>query len=157
MRDVVRQALEEVAEQGLPGDHHLYVHFRTSHPGVSIPGFLRQRFPEEMGIVFQHQFWGLMVDEEAFSVTLAFDGARYSVMVPFEAVTAFADPSVNFLLSLEAEGLAAATGDEEPAAISPAGETGKGTGTGKEKDDEPPTPDGGGGGRVVDFQRFRKR
>ena len=130
MRGVVQQALEEVAENGLPGDHHFYLHFRTSHPGVSIPGFLRQRFPQEMGIILQHQFWGLMVDEEAFSVTLAFDGARYSLTVPFTAVTAFADPSVNFLLSFEPDGPAEGGAETEE-------ESDEAPATRSDEDDEP--------------------
>lgn len=144
VRGVIRSALEEVAELGLPGEHHFFIQIRSDHPGVSLPSFLRQRYPEEMTIALQHQFWGLMVDEEAFSVTLAFEGSRHSVTVPFDAVVAFADPVAEFTLQLkpilpmEAEGEAGADETEAPDAA-----------------DDSET--GGEGARVVDFESFRKR
>ena len=102
LRGAVRHVLEQVAEYGLPGEHHLYIGFRTAFPGVEVPRFLRDQYPEEVTIILQHQFWGLEVTAEAFSVLLAFGGARQRVTVPFAALTAFADPSADFGLRLDA-------------------------------------------------------
>jgi len=96
LRGVVRRALELAAKKGLPGDHHFYITFRTDHPGVRVPVSLRERYPAEMTIVLQYQFWALKVDEEAFQVTLSFNDKPERLFVPLAAVTAFADPSVRF-------------------------------------------------------------
>ena len=101
LRGVVRRALSYAAERGLPGDHHFYVSFRTNDPGVDIPGQLRSRYPNEMTIVLQHQFWGLDVGEEAFGVTLSFSDVPERLTIPFSAVSAFADPSVRFGLQVD--------------------------------------------------------
>jgi uncharacterized protein len=98
LRGVVRRVLAQVAEQGLPGEHHFYVGFRTGHPGVEVPRFLRDQYPEEMTIILQHQFWELDVAEDAFSVVLSFGGNRHRLRVPFAALTAFADPEAQFAL-----------------------------------------------------------
>jgi hypothetical protein len=113
---VVRAVLQRVAAEGLPGEHHFYVSFRTDAAGVELPAGLRQRFPREMTIVLQHQFWGLEVDDAGFSVTLRFAGTPTSVRVPWDALTAFADPSVSFGLRLAAD----AAPVEGPQADSPA-------------------------------------
>ena len=102
LRGVVRRALTYAAERGLPGDHHFYVSFRTNDPGVDIPAQLRNRYPNEMTIVLQHQFWGLDVGEEVFGVTLSFSDVPERLTIPFAAITAFADPSVRFGLQFEA-------------------------------------------------------
>lgn len=115
LRDAVRRVLEQVAEHGLPGEHLLYVGFRTNFPGVQVPRFLRDQYPEEVTIVLQHQFWGLEVTPEDFSVLLSFGGSRQQVVVPFAALTAFADPSADFGLRFEAtpsEGAAPAPAPE---------------------------------------------
>ncbi len=101
LRGVLREALSEVAEVGLPEDHHFYVGFRTSDPGVTLPGFVRERHPEEMTVVLQNQFWGLEIDDEGFSVTLAFGGSRHPIFVPWEAVTTFVDPPAEFALRFD--------------------------------------------------------
>ncbi len=115
---MVRQLLERAAAEGLPGEHHFYLSFRTDAEGVEIPPALRQRHPREMIVVLQHQFWGLQVDDAGFSVTLRFSGTPARVAVPWQALTAFADPSVPV-------GLRLAPADEEadaaPAADVPAG------------------------------------
>jgi uncharacterized protein len=110
LRDLVRRVLEQVAEHGMPGEHHFYIGFRTDFPGVEAPRFLREQYPEEVTIILQHQFWGLEVTPEAFSVLLSFGGSRQRIYVPFAALTAFADPSADFGLRFEA--LTAA--EEEP-------------------------------------------
>lgn len=102
LRDVPRRALAQVAEEGMPGDHHFYISFRTADPEVRIPDFLRQQHPEETTIILQHQFWSLAVDDYAFSVVLSFGGRRQQLYVPFSALTAFADPSAAFGLRFEA-------------------------------------------------------
>jgi hypothetical protein len=101
LRQVVRRVLEQVAEHGLPGDHYFYIGFRTDAPGVEVPRSLRDRYPEEMTVVIQHQFWDLVVDEDAFSITLAFNTSRQRLLVPFTALTTFADPSADLLLTFE--------------------------------------------------------
>jgi hypothetical protein len=114
LRDAVRRVLEQVAEHGLPGDHHLYVGFRTSFPGVEAPRFLRDQYPEEVTIILQHQFWGLEVEPDSFSVLLAFGGSRQRVTVPFAALTAFADPSADFGLRFDAASAEAESEEPEP-------------------------------------------
>ena len=104
LRSVVRRALVHVAERGLPGSHHFYITFRTDHRESEIPQALRDRYPGEMTIVLQHQFWGLEVDEDKFCVTLSFADVPHRLVVPFAAVTAFADPSVRFGLQFDVEG-----------------------------------------------------
>ncbi len=106
LRGVVRKALSQVAEDGLPGEHHFYITFRTDHPDVEVPNHLRKRYPGEMTIVLEHQFWDLKTSDQGFEVTLSFSNVPSHLVVPFEAVIAFADPSVRFGLQFEApEGL----------------------------------------------------
>ena len=104
LRQVVARAVAYAGAHGLPGEHHFYLTFRTDHPGVVIPPRLRAQYPQEMTIVLQHQFWDLKVDEEAglISVGLSFGGAPASLVIPLEAVTAFADPAVRFGLGFQA-------------------------------------------------------
>src|SRR4029077_7551540 len=98
LRSIVRQALARAQREGLRGAHHFYVSFRTGAPGVAIPDYLRTKYPEEMTIVLQHQFSGLDVRDQDFSVTLSFQNRPEQLTVPFAAVASFADPSVNFFL-----------------------------------------------------------
>ena len=123
LRYVVVYALRHIARNGLPGEHHFYVSFRTDHRGVSIPPRLLAQYPHEMTIVLQHQFWDLSVDEAAFrfSVGLSFGGVPATLTVPFSALTGFADPHVQFGLrfSIDEDGAAndsAAEAPEEPEA-----------------------------------------
>ena len=104
LRGVVRKALARVAESGLPGNHHLYVSFRSHYPGVLAPEHLRLKFPDEITIVLQHQFWGLTVGEDSFEITLSFNGVHELLSVPFDALTGFVDPSVRFDLQFQVEG-----------------------------------------------------
>jgi hypothetical protein len=108
LRGVVRKVLREVAESGLPGNHHFYIAFDTRAAGVRISSRLRQQYPEEMTIVLQHQFWDLNVTEHAFEAGLSFGGVPERLLVPFTAIKGFFDPSVQFGLQFEpAEGAAA--------------------------------------------------
>jgi hypothetical protein len=103
LRSVVRDALVVAANQGLPGAHHFYITFRTGFPGVVVPDFLRAQYPDEMTIVLEHQFWGLEVDDIGFAVTLSFKSQPQRLVVPFAAITAFADPSVSFGLEFRSD------------------------------------------------------
>jgi hypothetical protein len=98
LRDVVRRVLADVAEEGLPGDHHFYIGFRTGHPGVVMPRSLRDLYPEEMSLILQHRFWNLAVNDDGFAVELTFSGSRQRLEIPFAALTMFADPSAEFAL-----------------------------------------------------------
>lgn len=101
LREVPREALRRVAEAGLPEPHHFYLSFRTDHPGVEVAEFLRDRYPDEMTVVLQHQYWDLEVDDEAFSVGLSFSGRVEYLRVPFRALTAFIDPAAEFGLRFD--------------------------------------------------------
>jgi hypothetical protein len=101
LRDMVRRVLEYVAENGLPGEHHFFISFSTTHPGVVIPSFLRDQFPEVIKIVLQKQFWNLAVDETAFSVSLNFSASRQRLTVPFDALLEFQDPAANLGMAFE--------------------------------------------------------
>lgn len=115
LRSVVRDALKAAVPDAMPGDHHFYLTFRTRAPGVSIPDFLLEQYPEEMTIVLQHQFWNLSVDEERFAVTLSFNNRPADLSIPFAALTAFIDPSVKFGLQFNPEDGAASGGDVQAA------------------------------------------
>jgi uncharacterized protein len=136
LRDAVRRVLEQVAEHGLPGEHHFYIGFRTGAVGVEVPRFLREQYPEEMTIILQNQFWGLEVTPDAFSVLLSFGGSRQRLMVPFAALTTFADPSANFGLRFGAAAL-----EEAPAA----------------EDEAEPLPAAARPGEVIRFDPSRRR
>ena len=98
LRGVVRDALKRAAREGLRSAHHFYIGFATGMPGVVVPDHLRARYPEEMTIVLQHQFWDLEVADDRFSVTLSFRQQPERLVIPFAAVRSFTDPSVNFAL-----------------------------------------------------------
>lgn len=101
LRGVVRQVLTEIGSTGLPGEHHFYITIDTRLPGVRISSALRQRFPEEMTVVLQHQFWDLKVTEQTFEVGLSFSGVPERLLIPYSSITGFADPSVDFALKFE--------------------------------------------------------
>jgi len=100
-RGVVREALRKVEKTGLIGAHHFYVTFRTKAPGVDIPDFLHEQYPDEMTIILQHQFWDLKVRDDQFEVTLTFKKLPATLTVPFDALTAFFDPGVQFGLQFK--------------------------------------------------------
>ena len=102
LRGVVRSTLERVAKEGLPGNHHFFITFRTTAEGVEVSDALKTAYPDEMTIVLQHQFWGLTVTEEGFSVGLSFNKVPETLVIPFSAVTMFHDPSVQFVLPFQA-------------------------------------------------------
>ncbi len=154
LRRVVHDALALVAEHGLPGDHHFYITFRTDHPGAVLDDSLRARYPAEMTIVLQHEYWGLEVGPDGFAVTLSFNAVAQRLEVPFEAIRVFADPSVEFGLQFTvpaapAEAAAAAP----PAAVAELRPPSQATAG--------PPPDGAAdeaeGAEVVTLDRFRKK
>jgi hypothetical protein len=119
LRGVMREALARTAREGLPGEHHFYVTFRTHAPGVGIPTYLLSKFPDEMTIVLQHQFRALEVGDDGFSVNLSFQSRSERLRIPFAAVTTFADPSVNFGLQFEVPAPPPAEVTALPAQIQP--------------------------------------
>jgi hypothetical protein len=117
LRGVVREALERAAREGLRGNHHFFIGFVTTMPGVGMPDSLRDRYPQDMTIVLQHQYWDLEIGEDRFSVTLSFQKQLERLTVPFAAVRSFADPSVNFALEFEMPEQPAARAAAVPAPI----------------------------------------
>ena len=101
MRSMMAEVLGHVADDGLPGDHHFYICFETEHPGVDIPDWLREAYPDEMTIVLQEWFRDLIVTHDRFSVTLNFSDQAQKLVVPFAAVRTFVDPSVKFGLKFD--------------------------------------------------------
>jgi len=95
LRSVVKEALL-FAAKGLPGNHHFYIAFATDHPGVDLPDYLKEQYSDEITIVLQHEFWDLLVEEDRFSVTLCFNDVHERLLIPFDAITSFVDPSVKF-------------------------------------------------------------
>lgn len=150
LRGVVREALRS-SIGGLPGPHHFYITFRTDYPGVTLSKAMRARYPEEITIVLQHQYWDLVVTEDWFEVTLSFNRVSERLHVPFVAVTAFADPSVKFGLQFktEIEEKAFDKAVAEPMKDS-AGDDGKSAKSGETKTD-------GGSAEVIAFDAFRRK
>lgn len=103
LRNVIKRALAVAAGEGLPGEHHFYITFNTGADGVTIPERLKPQHPDEMTIVIQHQYEDILVGDDDFEVTLYFGGRAGHLRIPFEAVTAFSDPSVNFALQFKGE------------------------------------------------------
>lgn len=101
MRGLIQSVLEDVAQHGLPGAHHFFITFDTTHPDVAIADWLRARYPAEMTVVIQHWFENLDVTDDGFSVTLNFGNAPEPLVIPFDAVRTFVDPSVEFGLRFE--------------------------------------------------------
>ena len=131
LRAVVGRVLREVAQSGLPGEHHFYITFKTKAPDVSIPSHLHERFPDEMTIVLQHKYWDLKVEDEHFEVGLSFSQIPSHLVIPYSAITAFVDPSVDFALQFHVgdagdgpEPHEEAENDEDSAAIAEAQEDG---------------------------------
>ncbi len=102
MRHLIARVLSDVARDGLPGEHHFFITFTTNHPGVDLPDWLRERYPDEMTIVMQEWFKDLTVDDQAFSVTLNFGNQEVPMTIPLDAILTFVDPSVEFGLRFEA-------------------------------------------------------
>ena len=148
LRGVVRGALRRALDpEGLPGAHHFYVTFKTQAAGVSAPADLLAKYPDEMTIVLQHQFWDLQVEEDHFDITLKFGGQPKRLSIPYSAVTRFYDPSVQFLLQFEAT--------EPPSAPVVALEPAS-TPALKDDGDRPETEEASGP-KIVSLDQFRKK
>ncbi len=148
LRTVVRDVLRDLAKDGAPPPHHFYVTFRTQHPGVAIPEFLRDRYPTDMTIVLQHQFWDLAVDEEGFGVTLSFNDQMQRLRIPFAAIKVFADPGVEFGLQFTLE----EDGQPPTAEVKLLGAAGQPPAADAAEAPIPP-----GGAEIVTLDRFRKK
>lgn len=125
-RSVAVRALSYVSVNGLPGDHHFYITFRTDHPGSVLPQRLRAKYPDEMTIVIQHKFWDLTVNDDRHfvSVGLSFGGSPTTLVIPFDSITGFADPSVKWGLRFRAimperPGVVLRAVDDDEAAMAP--------------------------------------
>jgi hypothetical protein len=156
LRGVVRAALKRAASPGgLPGAHHFYITFKTDAPGVSAPGDLLGKYPDEMTIVLQHQYKDLAPGETFFTVTLKFGGQPKRLSIPYAAVTRFYDPSVQFLLQFEASEPAPV---ETPDAPAPLPTVRPKKPKAAQAAESPPDDDGGDDGpKVVSLDQFRKK
>ena len=96
LRGVVETVLRQIAREGILGDHHFYITFRTTDPHVVIPDYLREKYPTDMTIVLQYQYTDLVVTDMGFSVCLSFNNIPETLQIPFKAITGFADPYVKF-------------------------------------------------------------
>ena len=113
LKNVVVEALKIAEEQGLPGENHFYITFKTNYPHVKISDHLRSQYPDEMTIVIQHQYADLKVDRDSFSIELSFGGIPQTLVIPFAAITYFADPHAKFGLSFNIEGSNIAQEEED--------------------------------------------
>lgn len=159
LRGVVRHVLTDAATNGLPGEHHFYISFRTEAAGVRISNRLREKYPEEMTVVLQHQFWDLAVTEHGFEVGLHFSGIPERLLVPFDALTGFFDPSVQFGLKFEFAGVEPADNDEDAeAAETEADEAEAKPRAAAKAEPEAEAPSGDeAGAQVVSLDAFRKK
>jgi uncharacterized protein len=175
LRAVMRKVLADVAREGLPGEHHFFITFKTRAPGVRLSTRMREQYPTEMSIVLQHQFWDLTVGDQAFEVGLSFHGKSEVLLIPFDAVTGFFDPSVEFGLKFELAGETAEPAPEAPpqvAAHAPGRSKPKPRGSGSEpaeigpasaKDEGAPVklaksaPIPAEQGKVISIETFRKK
>ena len=157
LRGVMRKVLGEVEKTGLPGEHHFFITFLTDAPGVRVSSRLREKYPEQMTIVVQHQYWDLKVSDSGFEIGLSFSDVPERLLVPFAAVKGFYDPSVNFELEFDVE-MAANIQDVnaevtplQPAlSLAPAG-------GGAPSDADKEEAGDGGSADVVSLDAFRKK
>jgi uncharacterized protein len=151
LRGVVRDALRKVAKSGLPGEHHFYIAFNTRYPGVILSPRIAERYPREMTVVLQHQYWNLLIFEDRFEVELSFDNVPEKLVVPFSSIKGFLDPHVQFGLQFEVipveENDTAKEGDVQETA-KPPGEAATATADGNVDGTEK---------KVVSLDAFRKK
>ena len=163
LRGVVRTVLADAAKKGLPGEHHFKITFNTTAPGVRLSERMRARYPKDMTIVLQHQFWDLAVHEDRFEVGLSFGGIPERLAVPFAAIKSFFDPSVQFGLQFETADAstetvadtAEAPAKNLPASPAPSAVAVPPSQPAPEKVEEPVKS--GEGAEVVRLDRFRKK
>jgi len=166
LRGVVRDALLRIEKQGLIGSHHFYLTFKTGFPGVDIPSFLVEQYPDEMTIILQHQFWGLKIRDDDFEVALTFRKLPATLVIPFAALTKFFDPGVPFGLEFKSveDGPAAKPVPKavppqsdalvlpHKAEVQPEQDTAD-----KPEDEKPEAEKPAGAGEVVSLDSFRKK
>ncbi len=166
LRGVMRKVLAEVARTGLPGNHHFFITFLTGASGVRISPRLREKYPEQMTIVIQFQYWDLKVTDTGFEIGLSFSDVPERLEIPFSAVRGFYDPSVNFELEFDVKTELPAEAEAKPA--KPQAETGKAAAPAKKSDakkksaetaKEAPAADSPGAksAEVVSLDSFRKK
>jgi len=156
LRTVVREALKGVVKKGLVGAHHFFLTFKTHDPGVDIPSFLKERYPDEMTIVLQKQFWDLKAEEDHFEVTLTFQKVPATLTVPYAAMTAFVDPGVQFGLQFRNSSAKAQDGAVIPPPPAPRPEEKK-PALAKDTDETPEAAGGDQANQVVSLDKFRKK
>jgi hypothetical protein len=140
MRGLIQTVLRDVAKNGLPGAHHFFITFDTNHPDVAIADWLKSRYPSEMTVVIQHWYENLIIEEDQFSITLNFGNQPEPLVIPFDAVRTFVDPSVEFGLRFETHSDDGSDDSDEV------------TDEDDGDDDPPPTHDA----QVVSLDKFRK-
>jgi uncharacterized protein len=145
LRAVIGRVLQPVVEDGLPGNHHFFITYKTKHAGVKMPNWLLAKYPDEITIVIQHRYWGLAVHDEHFEVGLSFNQKPELLHVPYAAVTGFVDPEVNFALQFQVQG-----SDQDIEPLAPHAEPEQQL----EPDTDAPKVDGA---NVVSLDRFRKK
>jgi hypothetical protein len=155
LKGVVRDALRIAATTGLPGDHHFYIAFNTRHPGVSLSPKILGRYPREMTIVLQHQYWNLNVHDDRFEVELSFDNVPEQLVIPFDAVKGFLDPAVQFGLQFETVNVERKPKDLESAKNGQLKSTADPEGEDDTKSPDSPAPDEAA--KVVSLDHFRKK
>jgi hypothetical protein len=154
LRGVLRRVLTDAAEHGLPGDHHFFITFQSTAEGVKLSPRLLAQYPEEMTVILQHQFWDLVVTEDRFEVGLSFGGVPERLVVPFNSIKSFFDPSVQFGLQFEpSDSAVEPSATKLPAVAAPVGLPV--AAPVPENQDEPGKP--GEGAEVVRLDRFRKK
>jgi uncharacterized protein len=156
LRGVLRRVLADAAEHGLPGEHHFFITFLSTAEGVKLSPRLLAQYPEEMTIILQHQFWDLVVSEDRFEVGLSFGGVPERLVIPFNAIKSFFDPSVQFGLQFEPAEDAAETAPATNLPAAPASPVLPIAASAPENQDEPTTKPSEGA-EVVRLDRFRKK
>ena len=144
LRRLIKEVLEDVRDNGLPGEHHFFITFDTQHPGVNIAEWLMERYPTEMTVVMQHWYDGLEITDDGFAITLNFGDAPEPLYIPFESIQTFVDPSVEFGLRFESQSDGEEPIEEAPREIEDIAEV--------EAD-----PEESGDADVVSLDSFRKR
>lgn len=154
LKGVVREALRIAETQGLPGEHHFYIAFNTKAPGVQLSEKIAARYPREMTIVLQHQYWNLHVHDDRFEVELSFDNVPEHLVIPFDAVKGFLDPAVQFGLQFEAQPAQSRPREVEPPKPAPAATADL---PATAAVDEAETPAQDEAAKVVSLDQFRKK
>ncbi len=145
MRGLIFNVLEQVRDHGLPGNHHFFITFDTTHPDVQLADWLKDRYPAEMTVVIQHWFDNLVVREDGFSITLNFGDQPEPIQIPFDAIQTFVDPSVEFGLRFENQDMDEIEEESEADETEPSAEA-------TETSDEEPRQEA----EVVSLDQFRR-